>query len=1000
MAHGTSRRWHPQGGVSTLLMLLAATFTTPASEAASSPMHFDIPAGDAIKTLPQFLQQSNIEMLYSTDVIRGVRTRAIYGDMTVEQALHQMLADSGLEIEFENDYQYAQLRKIDRHENETGSAEIQSAPISAAVNMRDVARGLPETPPKELSSETDLKEVVVTGTLLHGVLDVMSPLEIIGREQMKRSTYATVQNALQALTFSSNAGPSEDLGGLGNFARGSSVNLRGLGSGATLVLVDGQRQPYSGTQGDFTDISTIPWSAIERIEILPDGSSALYGSDAIAGAVNVILRKDFVGAETWARLGSARGGSDEKLVAQLLGSKWRRGRAMIGYQYSERGALRSVDRDYAADSDKRTFGGTDLRAWNSVPGNIIDPRTLQPAYGISVEQMGLLQGADGLWSSNINLLNRNAVKDLLPEKRAHSFFLNGSQSVGDRSELWAEARFSDTQIDFQNPAFEQVLMVPATNPYIRNPYPEFPFVLVGYSFLNDLGPVRGHGEVRTSSGTLGLKRSLGDTWRLRLTGTYGRESMLTVQRNVPDQDALQAALESADLATAFNAFGDGYNNAAVIEKIRSRQRDQAASEIASGTFIADGTVVALPTGEAKLAVGSEIRKESFGNTPGGDLPFARRVESAFAELSVPIVGRLGQPRATPRLEISLAGRYERYDDFGSTWNPKIGLRWAPWDFFKVRTSWGTSFKAPKLTDLHDTLHNTSALSLLKDPRSETGSSAVLFSFGNNPDLKEETASTWTAGLDIVLPSMPRSTLSLTYYAIDYTNRIITPGIPRPSDILLQEEQWRSVINRNPSPADIEAICSGPFFVGSLEQCRNTPVAAIVNYHYRNLSSTRVSGLDLNFDQNLDTKYGAFRLGLAGSYLFSFEQAATDSSPRVSLMDTVSNPISLRLRGIAEWYQHRWDLPGFGVNLAVDHMGGYNDIDVGEVRNVGAFTSVDLRLSYRTSELEGPFGSVEISLNAANLFDRAPPFVNREDGYDASNMEPYGRVVSFAIQKTW
>jgi iron complex outermembrane receptor protein len=289
---------------------------------------------------------------------------------------------------------------------------------------------------------------------------------------------------------------------------------------------------------------------------------------------------------------------------------------------------------------------------------------------------------------------------------------------------------------------------------------------------------------------------------------------------------------------------------------------------------------------------------------------------------------------------------------------------------------------------------------MKDPLSPSGSSVVLYTQGNNPDLKEETASTWTAGVDLAFRSLPQSSLSLTYYSIKYTDRIVLPGYPSLLDILLQGEQWAPVINRNPSSADIEAICSSPFFFGSVEQCRSTPVAAIIDYHYRNLSSSRMNGIDASFDQSLDTSRGSFRFGLRGTYLLSFDQAASRASPMVSILDTAANPLSLRLRGTAEWYQHHVDMPGWGASLAVDHSGGYRDTDADSVRGVAGFSTVDLSLSYRTSATDGLLGDVEFRLNAANVFNRDPPFLDREDGYDLSNSDPYGRVLSLGIQKKW
>ena len=195
---------------------------------------------------------------------------------------------------------------------------------------------------------------------------------------MKETAYATVQDALQVLPMNSGAAPSEDFAGNGgNYNRGTGPNLRGIGYGATLVLVNGRRQPLAGSDADFVDTSNIPWSAVERIEVLPDGASALYGSDAIAGVMNIVMREDLEGAETQGRFASALGGSDEKMFAQLFGSRWDTGKWLLAYQFSERGSLAAADRRYTASADKRPLGGSDYRSFMGNPGNIIDPDTLE-----------------------------------------------------------------------------------------------------------------------------------------------------------------------------------------------------------------------------------------------------------------------------------------------------------------------------------------------------------------------------------------------------------------------------------------------------------------------------------------------------------------------------------------------------------------------------------------------------------------------------------------------
>src|SRR5690606_2204011 len=140
---------------------------------------------------------------------------------------------------------------------------------------------------------------------------------------------------------------------------------------------------------DFVDVSNVPWSAVERIEVLPDGTSALYGSDAIAGVVNIIMRENLQGAETQLRLGTTPDGAKETLVAQLFGGRWDNGKWLMAYQFLDRTAIAAAARPYAANADKRLLGGRDHRSMRSNPGNILDPRTLQPAFAIPRGQDGM-----------------------------------------------------------------------------------------------------------------------------------------------------------------------------------------------------------------------------------------------------------------------------------------------------------------------------------------------------------------------------------------------------------------------------------------------------------------------------------------------------------------------------------------------------------------------------------------------------------------------------------
>src|SRR6185437_5320154 len=230
--------------------------------------------------LLDFYHQCGIQPAFqATPQLAARKSNAVVGVMDGVQALALLLKDTGYTFQF---------------------ASVPKAADAVPRPVRLARRG-----PQTYEDVGRLEQVNVTGSLIRGVQDVIAPLVSLQRQQLAQSAYATVQSSLYSLPIISLKGPREDLGIDANNQFGAGLDLRGLGVGATLVLVNGRRQPLSGLNGDFVDVSTIPWSAVERIEILPDGASALYGSDAVAGVINIIMRDDFQGAETQARYGTA-----------------------------------------------------------------------------------------------------------------------------------------------------------------------------------------------------------------------------------------------------------------------------------------------------------------------------------------------------------------------------------------------------------------------------------------------------------------------------------------------------------------------------------------------------------------------------------------------------------------------------------------------------------------------------------------------------------------------
>ncbi|HEU4625865.1 MAG TPA: TonB-dependent receptor [Steroidobacteraceae bacterium] len=964
--------------LSVLLILFVCRI---ASASDASLIRFDIPAGDAQRTLLQFVAQANIEMLYSSDDVRGVITNAVSGDFTVPEALRLMIEGTGLEVSFERDFTFASIkpsRKMGRNRRQSSANEIRvKEPLDRSHFDRHFS-----------TADRGLEEVVVTGTLLHGVGDVVSPVQVLKRDDVGRVSYASVGEMTQMLPLSSRAGPSESFQSAGNFTRGMSANLRGLGPGATLVLINGHRQAMAGNDGDFVDLSGIPWSAVNRIEVLPDGASALYGSDAIAGVVNVIMRDDPNGSETTGRLGYTSDGAPERLASQLSSWEWASGHALVAYQYNERGQLAAIDRAYAASSDKRALGGSDFRSMRASPGNVLNPTTLLPAYAIPSSGA---QSVSDLIPNSVNLEDRNAVLELLPYRQSHSAYVSFSQKVGDVAEVFLESRVATRRVHQTSYPNEQNLVVPPANPYAVNPFDGLPLI-VAYNFIDALGPIALKAKSLGTGTTAGTRITAGD-WHIRLSGTHGTESADFSALNQPDPDRLQIALSSSDAASAFNPFGP--NSQETVDSIRLKGNYASKSSLSDVTFIEDGKLWSSERAEAKLAVGAAWRNERLERNLPTSGSFSRSITSLFGELRIPIAPVVSLSESYPRLELSAAGRLEDYSDFGSATNPKLGIKWAPTREVRLRATWGTSFRAPKLVDVYDLNSSTAGLAVIPDPRSQAGVSPVLFRAGANRNLHEERATTWTAGLDFAPDAVPIRA-SLTYFDLVYRGRVVLPGPAVVLDILREEGQWASVVERKPSRTEIEAICADSVFHGDATQCRTIPIAAILDLRQHNMATSIARGLDLNADLRERTSLGTLAANLRIAYTLKFEQRGSDTSPSVSILDTVGNPLSLKLRAGAEWRQRPDN--GWGASLGFEYEGGYRD--VGSGRSVSPFKSVDVALGYATTQTQGPLSNMSLEIAVSNVFNASPPLVDREAGYDVANAAPFGRVASVVLRKRW
>lgn len=971
--------------------LIAATAPTAVMAQDVASRRYDIAAGPLERVLPIFARESGLQLLYPTALVAGRRSPGLSGERGPEAALSALLDGTGL-------------------------AWRRSRPNVFVVYD-------PSLQAEAIGPATQLDEVVVTGSLLRGVVDGPSPVTVISRDQIDRDGHATVAQALAALpqNFSGTANEgalqngADRTGSNGGFASG--VNLRGLGSDATLVLINGRRMSGTGSFGDFADISTIPTNAISRIDVLLDGASALYGSDAVGGVVNIILRKDYDGAETRARIGGAADGAfGERQAGQTVGRTWSTGGLMASYEYYQRDALSAADRPRAGDADLRRYGGTDRRMIYANPGNLLIYDAAQggyiSAYALPAGQDGTnLQPGDFI-AGGVNRSNQRAGMNVLPNQERHSLYLSGHQDLGQRLSLSADARWGRREWDTVSAPILTLITVNAGNPYFVSPTGAASHI-VGYSFVNELPNPRLGGDAESLGLSFGADLELTGDWRLIGYLAHAAEEASSRPSGALNSLFLREALGTAadNPATAFSAVRDGYFNPfsdggsspqAVLDFISSGwTATWDKTEVRTANLQLDGTVLTLPGGPVRLAAGVALRDEDFSRststftstatpTIGAPITFDRSVFSAFGEVRLPLFGSDNARRGLQRLELSLAARYDEYDDIGGSLNPKVGAVWAPSDELLIRANYGSSFRAPALRELHDASRQSPTFL-----RRGAGSTLSLILYGGNPDLKPEEADTWTAGFDYRPGRLPGLNLSANWFRVAFDERIGRPALDSVSTVLVDPAlspfvRFIDPANNAADRAAIQAWLDDPTTVTG----GYAPEAfgAIVDARYVNTTRVEVEGVDVTVRYAFDWRGNALDVSGNASLLDRFDSQNTPTSPVASILDRPNDPLSLRGRAGLGWARGAWN-----ASTHLNYVTDYRGFD-GE--RVGSWTTADLQIRYAPDQ--GVLAGTSIALTVRNLFDRDPPFWNGLEGiaYDAANTDVIGRFVALQLTRRW
>jgi iron complex outermembrane recepter protein len=878
-----------------------------AHAADSAPRTFQIAAQSVSAALRQFAAQSDLQMIFTETDVGGAKTGGVTGTKTVRQALTELLRGTGLEFAFTTN-NVVVVRKapgagVAPAENpdppEKGNpikeGQSNSSPNLPAAQADQGHEG-PEVNKVEAKRKDDaLTEVVVTGTRLKDVTDTASPVMVFTRAEIDQSGLGSVGAFLQKMpqNFSnvSETTVASVAGGLSsnNGVNATGVNLRGLGSDATLVLVDGHRVAPGGGDGNIVDVSMIPLSAVERVEVLTDGASAVYGSDAVGGVVNIIMRHDFDGLESRARVGAVTDGSShETQLGQSAGKNWGSGSALLTYEFYDRTPLSAADRSYTASAPL--------------------PFTL------------------------------------LPEQIRQSAFASVNQSVGSDLSLFADGLYSHrwTYID--------ATVVGAFSQYAPATIDEY-------------------------STTVGGRWRISNTTELEMNGGFSQSDS-----NATTYDIGTPAPEASS---------------------------KTRTALWTGETVLRGSLGTIPGGALQYAAGGQYRHESYDSidyVAQSQFQPHREVAAGFVEVRVPLIGAAMAVPAAQRLELTLADRQEHYSDFGSTNDPTFGLIWQPMTDLKVRGTYGRSFVAPLLSELNPVPFETVAFNTSLAPGSAPPGGDVneLVVFGGNPQLRAQSARTWTIGADWDSETANGWKAHLNYYAIEFTDRITnlqSAGYNVFYALPMAAALGPQIVRTNPSAALVQQLVSSPGFV-DFGATSLTNFAAVIDSRELNLSSVDTRGLDSAVSYRATIGPLEVDPGLDLTYIWKLTNQFTAATPETSLVNTLYNPTRVKARGHLVLSEGRLSLATF-----VNYVNSYtNNVTAGLPVPVSSWTTIDLTASYGCTSCSGLLRDFAVSAGVINLADRAPPFAANANGfainYDGANANPLGRYLFVQLSKHW
>ncbi|HEY0972866.1 MAG TPA: TonB-dependent receptor [Solimonas sp.] len=848
-----------------------------------------------------------------------------------------------------------------------------------------------EAPAAAGNEPAKLDTIEVTGSRLkRAQVEGALPVATITRTQIEASGLTSAAEVIRATTFNSFGSYQSQSGD--SFSSQAQVSLRGLGSERTLVLIDGRRVPPSPVSGAAgVDLNTIPLAAVERIEILQDGASAVYGSDAIGGVVNIILRKDLSDTILSASIGRpTREGGDEASASLVGGKSTDKGRILFGLSWSDRKHIALADREYSSFFPGDGVNFSTIRGANEV-GNTLYGYSTYTYYAAPSCAPDRVYNFDIAGGTACIFPFADVAWDLT-DLRNTSLFVNGDQEVVDGVSVFYQASYSRVETAGRfAPVADAVGLAQGA---AANPLAEDAILLHRFE---QLGPRNNFNTNNVFSVLFGANIDVMGV-PVEVGVRQSRYDASEIGRNYTNRSTARQFLSDG----TYNPYDLTQNSQATLDRMKLTIGREGTYKYQEAYANAQFQPLVLPAGAVQVVVGLESRRDKFadiydaasvagivGGSAGSSAQGARSANAAYIEGLVPVLDNL---------ELTVAARYDDYSDFGSAETGKVSLRYQPTDTVTARASYGTGFRAPTLSDLYGVLANSAprirdftqcraqtppiADADCVQTQVNTGVDAngdLLGGFqGSNPDLEAEESDQYSLG--VVWAPNSQFDISLDYYNIQLDNAVQFVTF---QELIRREADGESL----PPGTSVERVPAQNGVPGRILRITTGPA---------NVATIETSGLDLNINTNFNLGFGQLRSQLQVGYVLEY----VDSENKPG-QDQVNDP------GVPEYRAtliNTLRMGQFAVNYNINHIASTSALTQPDgtgkeeqVGHVASFTTHDIQAVWYT-----PFKS-ELSFGVRNLFDRGPStnFAGLDNPYyDNTLYDPFGRVPYLSIKQTF